>query len=316
MPTLNGKPISKMTLGTVQLGLPYGIANQVGQPSLEQSFELLDRAVEGGVNVLDTAARYGESEAILGAYLRDRPAAKEKLTIVTKFHIDEKSLSFDQLKRSICQSVERSLECLGIESIDLLLMHDARDFQMNPDGMEKILNGLIQSGQVKVVGASAYQFDEIRPLLECDLFEAFQLPVNLLDQRYRAADETARAAHEKIQSKLIFARSIYLQGLFFKKPEEVTGNLTVLRPYVQKVQELAQRLSLTVAQLCMKYVESLPWVDSLVIGAELPEQVADNLRIIELPPLPPETINEIETSFTEVPEIAFDPSKWDFKAEM
>ena len=312
MTTIHGKPISKMTLGTVQLGLPYGIANQAGQPTLEQSFDLLDRAIAGGVTVLDTAARYGESEATIGAYLRERPTAKEKLAIVTKFHVDKKQYSYDELEATIRTSVESSLEKLGLNTIDMLLIHDARDFQIDPDGIEKILVGLIQEGLTKSIGASAYRFDEIAPILERDPFEAFQLPVNLLDQRYKTAGKT----YEQIQNKTIFARSIYLQGLFFKKPEDITGNLTVLRPYVQKVQDLAQSLNLTVAQLCMKYVESLSWVDSLVIGAELPEQVDDNLKILSLPSLPAETIQEIESSFTDVPEIAFDPSKWNFKAEM
>ena len=312
MATINEKSISQMTLGTVQLGLPYGIANQVGQPTQEQSFELLDRAIGGGVIVLDTAAKYGESEATIGTYLRLSPETKEILTIATKFHVDESISSYGQLESSINQSVERSLERLGIDSIDLLLMHDAHDFQLNPDGIEKILDRLLQTGLVKTIGASAYRFDEIIPLLEREFFEAFQLPVNLFDQRYK----TAGKVYEKIQSKVIFARSIYLQGLFFKKPEDIVGNLAVLQTHVQKVQELAQELGLTIAQLCFKYVESLPWVDSLVIGAELPEQVDDNLKILAMPPLQSETIQEIETIFNDVPQIAFDPRRWNFRIKL
>lgn len=307
---LNGKPISKMTLGTVQLGLQYGIANRTGRPTCEESFKLLDTAIAGGVTVLDTAAAYGESEATIGAYLRQNPAMKEKLVIVTKFMLKQKELSFDQIKTSIHQSVECSLQRLGIDYIDLLLMHDAAEFQIDPDGIQRILSELRDNGYVKTIGASAYRFEEIEPLLERDLFEAYQLPINLLDQRYGAPGES----YEKMRQKTIFARSIYLQGLFFKKPEELTGNLTVMRPHVEKVRQWAKDLDRTVAQLCMAYVRSLPWVDSLVVGAELPEQVADNLKNLQLPPIPATILKEIETSFTQVPDVAFDPSTWNLAA--
>lgn len=299
-----------MTLGTVQLGLRYGIANQTGQPSRDQSFELLDAAIDGGVTVLDTAASYGDSELTIGDYLRQRPEVKEKLIVVTKFRVKEDGLSFEQMKEMIHRSVEQSLERLGLECIDLLLMHDATEFQKDPDGIERILGELRQQGCVKMVGASAYRMEEIKPLLDRELFEAFQMPIHLLDHRYKSEKES----YEKMQRKVIFARSIYLQGLFFKKSEELTGNLAVLRPHVQKVQELARQLGVTVAQLCVKYTLALPWIDSLVLGAELPEQVIDNLKNINLPPIPPETLEEIEASFTEVPDVAFHPGTWDLTA--
>ena len=65
-----GEEVSKFTLGTVQLGLDYGMANAVGKPSEEQAFGILDAAFEAGVNSLDTAVAYGTSEEVIGHYLK------------------------------------------------------------------------------------------------------------------------------------------------------------------------------------------------------------------------------------------------------
>ena len=84
-------PISAMTLGTVQLGLNYGINNKSGMPTEAKSFEILDTARESGVTVLDTSNDYGESEAVIGRYLRaygDKP-----LSVCTKFRLDQETRS-------------------------------------------------------------------------------------------------------------------------------------------------------------------------------------------------------------------------------
>ena len=57
-----------MILGTVELGMAYGINNTQGKPSLEKSFEVLDFAWDGGIRELDTASAYGDSEKIIGMY--------------------------------------------------------------------------------------------------------------------------------------------------------------------------------------------------------------------------------------------------------
>ena len=68
-------------LGTVQLGLPYGIANVAGKPDREQAFAILSAAVTAGVSTLDTAHAYGTSEDVIGDWLRSTGG---RIDIVTK----------------------------------------------------------------------------------------------------------------------------------------------------------------------------------------------------------------------------------------
>ena len=83
------------TLGTVQLGMPYGISNRSGQPSREIARQMLDTAYDLGVRALDTASDYGTSEEILG-----NERAPDKFHITSKFSIGKRS------PRSILQTVK------------------------------------------------------------------------------------------------------------------------------------------------------------------------------------------------------------------
>lgn len=86
----NDLKISAMTLGTVQLGMEYGIANKSGMPSAQKAFEILDTAIEGGINSFDTSNGYGESEEVLGKYFTRQDSCGEFSfpLVTTKFRVD------------------------------------------------------------------------------------------------------------------------------------------------------------------------------------------------------------------------------------
>ena len=79
---IRGVDVSRFMLGTVQLGLDYGIANTAGKPSVEKAHEILQTAYDMGVTVLDTAAAYGTSEEVVGSYLK---ANDHNMKVISKF---------------------------------------------------------------------------------------------------------------------------------------------------------------------------------------------------------------------------------------
>ncbi len=81
---IQGLHLPRLTLGTVQLGMDYGIANTAGKPDYEKSAGILDAALEGGINAFDTAAAYGDSEAVIGRYFWSMPEGAAKPIIITK----------------------------------------------------------------------------------------------------------------------------------------------------------------------------------------------------------------------------------------
>ena len=83
--TIAGKKLSNMSLGTVQLGMNYGIANDAGKPELSKSFDMLSAALESGITSLDTARGYGDAEDVLGQYFKSGRYTGEMPFLTTKF---------------------------------------------------------------------------------------------------------------------------------------------------------------------------------------------------------------------------------------
>lgn len=79
----DGMCISKFSLGTVQLGMNYGLGEFATKPSKSEAFRILNRAVELGVNTFDTANDYGDSEQLIGQWLQTKPS-DERPMVVTK----------------------------------------------------------------------------------------------------------------------------------------------------------------------------------------------------------------------------------------
>ena len=68
--TVKGLEFSRLSLGTVQLGLNYGINNSGGKPDRELAHKILNSAINNDINILDTAGAYGDSEIVIGEWLK------------------------------------------------------------------------------------------------------------------------------------------------------------------------------------------------------------------------------------------------------
>ena len=160
----------KIALGTVQFGFSYGISNTSGRTEEDQVLKILDYAWKNGINTLDTARDYGDSERIIGKFKNEFA-----WNIVTKTpSFSEGEISEEQLKLMRI-SFNNSLNNLDKRSIDTLLVHSADDL-LKPGGaqlfseMTKIKN----SGFVKNIGASVYSdnqiLNEYPPIIDISLF--------------------------------------------------------------------------------------------------------------------------------------------------
>lgn len=277
--SVNGLLLPKMTLGTVQLGMRYGVANQTGQPLLHAAFGLLQAAREGGVNAFDTARVYGESEAVLGKYFASN--GLEDTIVVTKFRIDANSgVSPVEVERQVVCSVETSLEQLGLESLHFLLAHNPDDLVQYGGAVNRALKSLQHRGLVGHTGASVYTAQQVDAILAQPWHTAIQIPINALDTRLVRGGHLGRL---QAAGFIVFVRSVFLQGLLFLK--KFPPDLAVASPFVQKLHRLSEAANREVADLALSYVRDLPGVTSLVLGAETSEQVRKNIHLMDAPPL-------------------------------
>ena len=154
---INGKKLSQITLGTVQLGMNYGIANHDGQPSREKSFDMLRCAMDNGITSLDTARAYGNSEDVIGDFLKsnqreDTPYITSKLKIGLPPEASGK-----EVEAAMYDSVETSLSKLGIKKLDCLMLHTASDMTAYGEIVPQTLEAMVNKDYASMVGVSVYQ---------------------------------------------------------------------------------------------------------------------------------------------------------------
>ncbi len=291
--------ISPMTLGTVQLGMNYGIANDGGKPSLEKSFAILGEAVQGGITSLDTARAYGNSEEVIGAFLKE--SGRKDLCITTKIpHFKGEG----SLEGYVLESVEGSLERLGVQKLSSVMLHAAGDLFEHGEKIVSALEGLVRRGYVEKVGVSVYGAQEIDELLKYDVLQVTQIPMSIFDQRLIVCGALDRLAKRGVE---VYVRSVFLQGLFFLDPDAVTDPILASEavPYIRILRNIAEREGMTVAQLAVGFLRDLEGVTSLVLGADAPEHVRQNLSYFSTPALNERTLDELKREFArvDVPEI-------------
>ena len=293
--------ISPMTLGTVQLGMNYGIANDAGKPDEEKSFSILRTALEGGVTALDTARAYGDSELVIGRFLKQWQGKMPAIvTKIPKLQGD----SPKELEKFATESVEQSLERLGVNKLDAVMLHGAKDPIIHGKACADVVKALLDHGYTDRVGVSIYTAEDIEGMLPYDIFSVTQVPMSIFDQQLIAGGFIDKL---KQRDYTVFVRSVFLQGLFFLDPEKVTDPILVEHavPKIRLIQQIAADLGMSVAQLAIAFMRDCAGVTSLVLGADTPDQVKSNIAYFDAPALDEKVMALLrrEFAFVNIPEI-------------
>ena len=257
--------VSKFMLGTVQLGINYGMANSTGKPSEEAAFEILDTALESGVTAFDTAVHYGSSEEVVGNWLRAR---KVKPVVVSKF-----KLRSEQPLEELEEEIQGTLKRLPV--VSGYLYHDADQMRRWHPTVIGRLERMKAKNQMDFIGSSVYTAQDVEDFLQLDGLGAIQIPMSVLDTRIVRAGLLKEL---KKKGVLVFVRSVFLQGMLcMPEPPE---KFAFMKPSIDRMREVAKSEGMTLEQLAVSFIRDLPEVDSLVIGCETPAQVRSNAELI------------------------------------
>lgn len=196
-------PTARLALGTVQFGLNYGVASETGQVSLEDVGAIVRAAREMGLDTLDTASAYGESEARLGS------------TGVADWHVVTKlraaPVGCGDVDEWVRESVRGSLHRLRVPQLDGLLVHDADQLRAGRGpALFDALRALKDDGLVRKIGVSIYDADELDALSPRYRFDLVQAPFNVFDRRLAESGWLARLTDDGTE---VHVRSVFLQGL-------------------------------------------------------------------------------------------------------
>jgi spore coat polysaccharide biosynthesis protein SpsF len=299
-----------MTLGTVQLGMEYGAVNRTGKPRRSAAIGIIRQAIAHGVTALDTARCYGDSEEVVGEALsgawRSRAEVITKLDTLSSLPLNAGS---QQARAAVDQSVNKSCDALGVSRLQTLLLHRWEHFDAWGGAAWLRLLELRDSGRIAELGASISEPFEALAALENPDVQHIQLPMNVLDWRWKAHGIDVQLASRG--AVVVHARSIFLQGILLHPPDRWPASREYATSCVHRLQALTRKFGReSVADLCLAYVRSQSWITSLVIGCETASQLQQNLTLLRLPSLNPQECEELEQTLSAAPEDLLNPAKW------
>ncbi|MBI2433354.1 MAG: aldo/keto reductase [Candidatus Hydrogenedentes bacterium] len=296
-----GEAVPQLILGTVQLGMPYGIANTVGQPDLVHAREIVETALSCGIRHFDTAQAYGDSERVLGEALADL-GASATACLSSKLSANLDPLDPTQLSASI----EASLKRLRVDQLWCMMLHRPAWLAHWDGALGETLCRYRDAGRIQHLGVSLSTFADAAPVFDNPDVEIVQVPCNAWDRR---AAEQGLLENLRASGRLACVRSIYLQGLLTLPPEAAAAKLPQAREASLRWNHLAQQIQHAPAALAMRYARTLN--TPLVVGAESKAQVADTARLASLPPLTPADIQLVRAIVDpHLTETILEPPRW------
>ncbi len=253
--------MSRLAIGTAQFGLSYGIANQSGQVNRSEARGMLQYASENGIDTIDTAIAYGESEQCLGEI------GTQSFKLVTK--LPALDVNCSNVGDWVQSQVEESLKRLNTQTLYGLLLHKPKQL-ISSQGtlLFKALHDLKESGVVYKIGISVYSPEELDLLIPKYKFDLVQAPFNLVDRRLRKTNWLDRLKQDGIE---IHTRSVFLQGILLMSADSIPPKFEPWKHLWSSWHEWLETHDESALQACLSFPLSTPEIDKIVVGA-------DNLR--------------------------------------
>jgi len=255
---------------------------------------LLNRALDAGLNVVDTAECYVESEALIGAAIGHR---REEYHLFTKcgHWAESPAQGADWTVRGILRSLERSLERLKTDAVDLLQLHSCSLEELKRGVCIEALEKAKEQGKARYIGYSG-DSQAARFAVECGRFDALQTSINLCDQE--AIELTLPLAREKgigVIAKRPIANAVWRH--------ESTPPSGYHHEYWRRLQALKYEFATGEARsrqdadgpagVAMRFTAMQPGVHVLIVGTTNPDRWKQNAELMKAGPLPKEVAESI-----------------------
>lgn len=269
------RPLSPLALGSFIFG-----ADAWGTAAQAQLNATMQAALDHGITHFDTATGYGsgQSEALIGHFLQGR---RDQVFLASKTSIDEMNADL------MLQRVEESLTRLRTEQIDLYYIHwprQGKDIRPMMEGLERAR----QQGKIGAIGVSNFSVAQMVQVREVGPIHAHQLAYNLF-WRFAEAEVIpyCQANNIAVVTYSSIAQGV-LTGKFGRDPQlppgDNRGRVVHFEPEVwpyiyagvEALKPLAAELNRPLAHLAIRWVLNRADISTAVVGARLPEQVAQN----------------------------------------
>jgi len=300
--------VSRLCLGSMTYGEPTR-GNHAWTLPEASSRPLIQQALNAGINFFDTANSYsdGSSEEILGRALKDF-ARRDEVVVATKVYFPLSNLSQGLSRQNILQSIDDSLQRLGMEYVDLLQIH-RWDYDTPLEETLEALHDVVQAGKARYIGASSMHASQFAQALTLQKQQGWHRFVSMQDQYNLIQREEEREMHPLcLQEQIaVLPWSPLARGKLTRPWGETTARSTsdkVMASLYANTEEndaaIAQRLAqvaedkgVTRAQVALAWLLSKPAVTAPIIGASRAEQFDDLVRAVDV------TLSEAEIATLE-----------------
>ena len=279
------RPLGSTGLEVSVLGFGAG---PVGSPELSESQAeaLLNGVLDAGINLLDTAPSYGQSEERIGRYLQGR---RHEFVLSTKCGYGVPGVE-DWTAPCITQGIELALRRLRTDFLDIVHFHSCPVDVLERPGVVDALRRAVEQGKVRV---AAYSGDNapLRWALHSGAFGSVQTSVNVFDQRV-----LDRGLPEATQRGM---------GVIAKRPLGNAPWRFSERPDAPDIATYWDRMramgldtgGLDWSELALRFAAFVPGVASCIVGTTRTENLQRNLRALDQGPLPGELVERIRGAF-------------------
>lgn len=248
----------KLALGTAQFGMTYGIANTEGQISQDAAKEIISSCKREGIEVLDTAIAYGESEATLGR------VGVESFKIVSKLPPIPESVT--DVRRWVIDQAAGSIARLSVQGLYGLMLHRPADlFGRHQEALVSTLAMLKAAGTIQKVGVSVYSPAELSKIFEAYDFDLVQCPFSLLDRRLVSSGWLQKLTASGVE---VHSRSSFLQGLLLMPRYRIPPQFKQWDHIWNQWDEWLKANSVSHLEASLAYVLSEPGIRQVVIGID------------------------------------------------
>lgn len=297
--------VSLLGLGTVEIGLEYGIGAKK-LPEEQEAITILKTAVDAGITYIDTAYGYGVAEERIG---KSGIGKIPGIVIGTKCAmILEKGedIRGEELKKLINEQVEESLQRLQTDSLQLLQLHYATKEQIERGELIEILQNLKNAGKIQHAGISTRGEEAPLAAIASNFFETIQVAHSIVDQRM-APNVLPEALKNDVG---IVNRSVLLKGSLVPiRRDQLPEELAKLKENSRQAEKIATEFGMTLPTLAMRFVISNPAVSTALMGTTKPERIANMIEAIQAGPLPEDILKELRELAIDDP-MQVDPAKW------
>jgi aryl-alcohol dehydrogenase-like predicted oxidoreductase len=287
--------VTAVGFGSITIGGFFGPVDDA------ESLQALHAAVDAGMRFIDTSDAYGagRSEQIIGRFLRDRPD-RSQIIICTKGGNNMVTGARNFTPDYIRGCLEGSLKRLGVEAIDVYLLHNPSAQNLKAEDSFELLDKFKAEGKIKHWGVSVNTLEECELAIACGQPAVMQMEYNLLDQEAAGVFAKAKAAGVGVIARVPLKRGL-LSGRFDEQTTFAEGDrrrnilgpdrLPAMMSTVKRLAKVAADYGRPPAEVAIRFCVSNPDVSVTIPGIRTPEQARANAAGGE--PLPAEVVEKL-----------------------